>query len=307
LLYEEIKVEYLEIKTPISEEPTTNLIVDKRDLNLQVKGLTILAPDIANKAKAGQFVILRIDKEGERIPLTIYSWNRKEGTIKLVFQEIGYSTKKLGTLQAGDKIQNIAGPLGNPSDIKKYGLAAVVCGGVGTAAAYPIAKALKKAGNTVISIIGARNDKLLILEEEMKAISDEIFVSTDDGSKGYKGFVSGILKSLIETRFKFDIVYAIGPPMMMKTVSEVTRPFRIKTIVSLNPIMVDGMGMCGACRVSVGGSTKFACVDGPEFNAHEVDFQELVTRLRCFPSEEKLAIDYHENGSGGTCACGNRK
>jgi ferredoxin--NADP+ reductase len=295
----------LEIEMSTTENLINNQIVDVRNLNLQVKELTIFAPEIADKAKAGQFVILRIDKEGERIPLTLFSWNQKEGNIKLIFQEIGHSTRKLGKLQVGDRILNIAGPLGNPSEIKKYGLAAVVCGGVGTAAAYPITKDLKRAGNTVISIIGARNEKLLILEEEMEAISDELFISTDDGSKGYKGFVSEVLRKLIEDRFKFDIVYAIGPPIMMKTVSEVTQPFGIKTVVSLNPIMVDGMGMCGACRVTVGGSTKFACVDGPEFDAHKVDFEELVTRLKCFPSEEKRSIDFHEHGSGGTCACGN--
>jgi ferredoxin--NADP+ reductase len=286
---------------------STHVIVDKRDLGPQVKEVTIYAPEIADKAKAGQFVILRMDDEGERIPLTIVSWNKSEGTIDLIFQEVGLSTKKLGSLQIGDEVLNVAGPLGNPSEIKKYGLAAIVCGGVGTAAAYPIAKALKEAGNTVITIIGARNNGLLILEDAMQSVSDKLFISTDDGSKGHKGFVSDVLKSLIDKNYKFNIVYAIGPPMMMKTTSEVTRPYGIKTVVSLNPIMVDGMGMCGACRVSVGGLTKFACTDGPEFDAHITNFEELVRRLKVYPPEEKSAVDFHEKQEGGTCTCRSHK
>ncbi len=286
---------------------STHIIVYKRDLGPQVKEVTIYAPEIADKAKAGQFVILRMDDEGERIPLTLVSWNKSEGTIHLIFQEVGLSTKKLGSLQVGDEILNVAGPLGNPSEIRNYGLAAVVCGGVGTAAAYPIAKALKDAGNTVITIIGARNKGLLILEDEMQSVSDKVFISTDDGSKGHKGFVSDVLKSLIDKNYKFNIIYAIGPPMMMKTTSEVTRPYGIKTVVSLNPIMVDGMGMCGACRVSVGGLTKFACTDGPEFDAHKTNFEELVRRLKIYPPEEKLAVDFHEKHEGGTCTCRNHK
>lgn len=296
----------LEIRQ-IGATTSAHLVVDRQDLGPQVKQVTIYAPEIAEKAKAGQFVILRIDEEGERVPLTLVSWNKKEGTITLIFQEVGLSTKKLGTLQVGDEILNVVGPLGNPSDIRNYGLAAVVCGGVGTAAAYPIAKALKEAGNTVVSIIGARNKGLLILEEDMQRVSDKLFISTDDGSKGHKGFVSDVLKSLIATEYRFDIVYAIGPPMMMKTTSEVTRPFGIKTIVSLNPIMVDGMGMCGACRVSVGGLTKFACTDGPEFDAHQTNFEELVKRLKVYPPEEKLALDFHEKHEGGTCTCHNHR
>ena len=282
-------------------------IVEKHDLGPQVKQLTVYAPEIADKAQAGQFVILRIDNEGERMPLTLVSWDRTEGTITLIFQEVGVSTKKLGALQIGEEISNIIGPLGNPSEIRVYGLVAVVCGGVGTAAAYPIAKSLKEAGNRVVSIIGARNQGLLILEGDMMAVSDEFYISTDDGSKGQKGYVSDVLKTLIEKKYKFNRVYAIGPPMMMRTTAEVTRPYGVKTIVSLNPIMVDGMGMCGACRVSVGGLTKFACVDGPEFDAHETNFEELIGRLKVYPSEEKLALNFRENGGGGTCACHNRK
>lgn len=286
---------------------STHMIVEKHDLAPQVKQIKIYAPEIADKAKAGQFVILRIDNEGERIPLTLVSWDKTEGTITLIFQEVGVSTKKLGALSIGEQISNLIGPLGNPSDIRFYGLVAVVCGGVGTAAAYPIAKSLKEAGNRVVSIIGARNQGLLILEEDMKKISDEFYISTDDGSKGQKGFVSDVLKSLIDKKYEFNVVYAIGPPMMMKTTSEVTKPYGIKTIVSLNPIMVDGMGMCGACRVSVGGLTKFACIDGPEFDAHKTNFEELIKRLKVYPSEEKLAVDFHENHGGGSCTCCNRK
>jgi ferredoxin--NADP+ reductase len=285
-----------------------HIIVSKRDLNPQVTEITVVAPEIAEKAQAGQFVILRIDEEGERIPLTLFEWSCPEGTagtITLIFQHLGVSTKKLAALNVGDKILNVAGPLGNPSCIQNYGVVAVVCGGVGTAAAYPIAKALKAAGNKVVSILGARNKDLLILEDEMKAVSDELFISTDDGSKGQKGFVSDVLRSLIEKKYQFGIVYAIGPVPMMRVTAEVTRPFGIKTIVSLNPIMVDGMGMCGACRVTVGGATKFACIDGPEFDAHKTDFQELMGRLKEYPTEERSALAFREKGEGATCACKN--
>jgi ferredoxin--NADP+ reductase len=280
--------------------PTAYKILEKIELTPQIKQIKIYAPEIAAKAKAGQFIILRVDDESERIPLTLVSWDKKQGTITIIYQEIGLSTKKLSCLQVQDKIMNVAGPLGTPSVIKNYGVAAVVCGGVGTAAAYPIAKALKEAGNTVISIMGARTEGLLILTEEMKQVSNEFYISTDDGSKGSKGFVSEILKTLINQNYKFNIVYAIGPPIMMKTISDVTRSYGIKTVVSLNPIMVDGMGMCGACRVSVGGATKFACVDGPEFDAHSVEFDELIKRLKQYPQEEKSVIDFHEK-AGGIC------
>ncbi len=278
-----------------NETSNTYKILDKQELTPQIKQVRIHAPEIAEKAKAGQFVILRVDDEGERIPLTLAAWENTTGTITLIFQEVGVSTKKLGCLQVQDEILNIAGPLGKPSEVKNYGLAAVVCGGVGTAAAYPIAKALKEAGNTVVSIIGARNEGLLILEEEMKQVSNELYISTDDGSKGRKGFVSDSLKSLIEQKYKFDIVYAIGPPLMMRTTSEVTRPYGIKTVVSLNPIMVDGMGMCGACRVSVGGLTKFACIDGPEFDAHQVNFDLLLSRQKIYCDDEGVCFDLYKH------------
>src|SRR3990170_5503488 len=274
-------------------------ILAKKDLAPQIKFVKIHAPDIAAKAQAGQFVIVKVDEKGERIPLTLMEWDRVNGTISLVFQEVGVSTKKLGLLETGEMTLNLIGPLGNPTDVKPYGCVAVVCGGVGTAAAYPIAKAFKEAGSKVISIMGARSKELLILEDEMQSASDELHVSTDDGSKGHKGFVSDVLKSLIEKGYKFDIVYAIGPPLMMRAASNVTRSYNIKTVVSLNSIMVDGMGMCGACRVTVGGQTRFACFEGPEFDAHQVDFDELIKRLRMYQTEEKLALQHVEK-CGGT-------
>jgi ferredoxin/flavodoxin---NADP+ reductase len=276
-------------------------IVQNTQLNSVTKKLDIYAPDIAKKAKAGQFVIIKVHANSERIPLTLSNWNPEKGTITVIFQEIGYSTTEMGSLKQGEKIQNLAGPLGNPSEIKNYGSAVVVCGGLGTAVAYPVAKALKEAGNRVTAIMGARNAELFILENEIKAISDEVCYTTDDGSKGHKGFVSDVLKNMIINKQKIDIVFAIGPPIMMKVVADVTRPFGIKTIASLNPIMVDGMGMCGACRVSIDNQTKFACVDGPEFDAHKVNFQELMQRLKCYIPEEKHAVQAHQNG--GTCQC----
>lgn len=272
-------------------------ITDRQDLSPQTKMIKIQAPDIAKQAKPGQFVIVRIDEKGERVPLTLADWEREKGVITLIFQEVGVSTRKLGTLRVGDHILNIAGPLGNPNNVKHHSSVAVVCGGVGMAAAYPIAKALKEEGNAVTSLVGAKTKDLLILEEEMRRVSDELYISTDDGSKGQKGFVSQVLKTLIEKGKQFNAVYAIGPPLMMKATAEVTRPYCMKTVVSLNPIMVDGMGMCGACRVCVDGKTKFACVDGPLFDGHEVDFDELIQRLRMYRSEEKFASQFFEHHS----------
>jgi len=273
-------------------------VLEKLQLAPKIKLVKINAPEVAMKAKAGQFVILRIDEKGERIPLTLAEWEPKKGTITLIFLEVGVSTRKLGALEVGDEILDVVGPLGTPSNIKHYGSVAAVCGGVGTAAAYPIAKALKEAGNQVVSIIGARTEDLLILEDEMKSFSDELYISTDDGSRGHKGFVSDVLKTLIEKGYHFDIVYAIGPPLMMRATANVTKSHSIKTIVSLNSIMVDGMGMCGACRVTVGGETKFACLDGPEFDGHLVNFDELIKRLRVYLSEEKQAAELYEKSRG---------
>jgi ferredoxin--NADP+ reductase len=281
--------------------PTPGTIVEKQQLNPVTKKITIYAPAIAAKAKAGQFVIFKVHTDSERIPLTLSSWDNKKGTISHIFQEVGFSTQELGHLNIGEKIQNVAGPLGNPSEIENFGTAAVICGGLGTAVAYPVAKALKEAGNKVISIIGARSKDLFILEDEMNAVSDEVYFSSDDGTKGQKGFVSDILKALIAKNVKIDIVFAIGPPIMMSVIADITRPYGIKTIASLNPIMVDGMGMCGACRVTIGDQTKFACVDGPEFDAHQVNFRELMSRLKSYCEEEKHILTVQK--PGGTCQC----
>ncbi len=289
-----------------THQPQTyaHTIVEKHQLSPQVTIAKILAPAIAQKAQPGQFVILKTRSNSERIPLTLAEWDRDNGTVTLIFQQVGYSTIELGSLQVGDAIENLAGPLGNPSDIKNFGNVAVICGGVGTAAAYPIAKALKNAGNKVTTIMGARNKDLFIFEAEMRAVSDEFYLATDDGSKGQKGFVTDVLKELLAKDTKFDVVYAIGPPIMMSAVSEVTRPFSIKTVVSLNPIMVDGMGMCGACRVSVDEKTRFACVDGPEFDAHHVNFKELIQRLKSYSMEESVPFNQQ---FVGVCSCHTKK
>ncbi|MDR1992766.1 MAG: sulfide/dihydroorotate dehydrogenase-like FAD/NAD-binding protein [Nitrososphaerota archaeon] len=278
-----------------------NQVTEKEQLNSVTKKITIYAPDIAAKAKAGQFVIFKVNEDSERIPLTISSWDQEKQTISHIFQEIGFSTMELGRLEVGQKIQNVAGPLGNASEIKNFGTAVVVCGGLGTAVAYPVAKELKEAGNKVITIMGARTKELFILEKEMAAISDEVYFASDDGTKGQKGFVSDVLKSLIAKNYTFNIAFAIGPPIMMSVIADITRPYSIKTIASLNPIMVDGMGMCGACRVTIAGKTQFACVDGPEFDAHQVNFKELIQRLKSYCNEEKQVITPQVNGENCQC------
>jgi len=264
-------------------------ILEKKILSETVKLMKIKAPMVAKKAKPGQFIILRIDEKGERIPLTIADFDRKQGTITIIFMEVGKTTKQLGTLKVGNSIKNFAGPLGMPSEIKKYGVVVCVGGGVGIAPLYPIAKALKETGNYVVSILGARNEKLLLLEKEIESFSDDFYIATDDGSKGHKGFVSDVLQKQIDEKEKINLVVAVGPVIMMKVVADLTKKYDIKTTVSLNPIMVDGTGMCGGCRVSVGGETKFACVDGPEFDGHLVDFKNLMIRNRRFVKEEEHA------------------
>jgi ferredoxin--NADP+ reductase len=264
-------------------------ILEKKVLSDIVKLMKIKAPMVAKKAQAGQFIILRIDEKGERIPLTIADYDRKKGTITVIFMEVGKTTVQLGTMNVGDKLLNFAGPLGVASEIKKFGTVVCVGGGVGIAPLYPIIRELKKAGNNVISILGARNEKLLMLEKEIEEFSDELHICTDDGSKGHKGFVSDVLQKLIDDGKKIKIVWAIGPVIMMKVVANLTKKYGLKTLVSLNPIMVDGTGMCGGCRVSVGGETKFACVDGPEFDGHLVDFDNLMLRNRRFVKEEEHA------------------
>lgn len=278
-------------------------ILAKKDLAPNVKLFEMDAPLIAKKAQPGQFVILRIDEEGERIPLTIADFDRQKGTITLIFQEVGATTKEMGALNAGDSLLDLVGPLGKETHIENFGTVVCVGGGIGIAPVYPIARGMKQAGNKVISIIGARSKDILIYEQEMAAVSDELHITTDDGSKGHKGFVTDVLNDLMKKGVKIDLVMAIGPVVMMRSVAEATRPSGIHTVVSLNPIMVDGTGMCGGCRVAVGDETKFACVDGPEFDAHKVDFKALVTRQRMYLDQEKRHSDYCANHKGGECRC----
>ncbi len=251
--------------------------------------MDICTPEIAGKALPGQFIVLRIDEKGERIPLTVHDVDKEEGIVRIIFQEVGKTTKKLAGLREGDFLKDFLGPLGQPSEIEKFGRVVCVGGGVGTAVIYPEAKALKAAGNRIISVLGARNKELLILEEKMREISDELYITTDDGSSGRRGVVTEALKEILD-KDKVDLVVAIGPVVMMKFVCRLTRVYEVKTVVSLNPIMVDGTGMCGSCRVSVGGETKFVCVDGPEFDGHQVDFEELRERNSRFREEEKVAL-----------------
>jgi len=265
-------------------------ITEARFLAPDVKLFRIAAPRIARKRRAGQFVIVRLHEHGERIPLTIADSDGEAGTVTLVVQGIGKTTKLMNMLAAGDGISDIVGPLGEPSHIDRFGTVVVIGGGVGTAIAYPTAVALKQAGNHVISILGARTQNLIILEEEVRATSDELFIMTDDGSAGEQGFVTQKLQALLAAGRQIDHVLAIGPVPMMKAVADVTRPTGIKTIVSLNPIMVDGTGMCGGCRVLVGSTSKFACVDGPEFDAHEVDFKVLMQRNNLYKQQEQAAL-----------------
>lgn len=270
-------------------------IMEARFLAPDIKLFRIHAPRIAKKQLAGQFAILRIHDRGERIPLTIEGSDPKAGTITVVVQGIGKSTKLLNRLETGDFILDVVGPLGRASEIEKFGTAVVIGGGVGTAIAYPTAKALKAAGNHVITIVGARSKDMVILEDEVRAVSDELFVLTDDGSYGEKGFVTVKLKELIDSGRKIDYVLAIGPVPMMRAVAETTRGPGIHTVVSLNSVMVDGTGMCGGCRVTVGGQSQFACVDGPEFDAHKVDFVVLMQRNTMYRAEERKSLELFVN------------
>lgn len=254
----------------------------------------IEAPKVARKAEPGQFVILRLHEQGERIPLTIADFDRDKGTVTIIFQEVGKTTKLLGSLNEGESILDFVGPLGKPSHLDGVKSAAVIGGGLGTAIAYPQAKKLHSLGARVDSVIGFRNKDLIILEEEMSKVSNRLFVTTDDGSNGTKGFVTDILKRLLEEGNRYDVVIAIGPLVMMKAVSNLTREYGIKTIVSMNPVMIDGTGMCGGCRVTVGGNVKFACVDGPDFDGHQVDFDEAMRRQLMYRNEEKISLEEHE-------------
>ncbi len=271
-----------------------NKIVEARFIGPEIKLFRIEAPKIAEKRKAGQFIILRVHENGERIPLTIADSNTNDGTITIIVQGVGKTTKMLNSLEAGDYIRDLVGPLGKASHIENFGTAVSIGGGVGTAIAFPTAKALKESGNHVISIIGGRSQEHVILENEMKAVADEVYPTTDDGSYGYHGFVTDKLQELIDEGRKIDFVLAIGPIPMMRAIAELTRPLGIKTVVSLNPVMVDGTGMCGGCRATVGGKTVFVCVDGPEFDAHEVDFDMLRNRNFMYHEQETVSKEDHD-------------
>jgi ferredoxin--NADP+ reductase len=273
-------------------------ILLKQDLVPDIHLLKIAASNVAKKAQPGQFVIIRIDERGERIPLTIADWDREEGSIIIVFMEVGTTTHRLALLEAGDSIADFIGPLGLPTHIEKFGTVVCVAGGFAVATIMPIARALKMKGNKVISIMGARSKSLLFWEDELGSVSDQLIVTTDDGSYARKGVVTEPLKELLESSEKIDRVIAIGPSIMMKFCAKTTEPFGVKTIVSLNPIMVDGTGMCGCCRVSVGGVTKFTCVDGPDFDGHQVDWDLLFARQRIYLDEEKLSFERWQSQSG---------
>ncbi len=268
-----------------------------KQLASNIKLFKVYTPNVARKAKPGNFVIVRVDEKGERIPLTIADFNPDKGTVTMIFQEVGVTTRKLGCLHERDYILNLMGPLGNPSEVQKYGRVVCVGGGIGIAALYPQAKALHGVGNEVVSIIGARTSELLILEDEMRKVSDELYVTTDDGSKGHHGFVTDVLKDLL-CKGGINRVLAIGPPVMMRAVANMTHPYGIKTMVSLNPIVLDGTGMCGGCRVTIGGEAKFTCVHGPDFDGHLVNFELLMSRLQMYQDEEKTASERLKSSKG---------
>ena len=268
-------------------------ILKKQELSPGILGYDIEAPRVAKKALPGQFIVLRVNEEGERVPLTIADFDRERGIVTILFQVVGASTGLLASLKEGDSILDFVGPLGQPSELSDHmGTVVFVGGGIGVAPVYPIARAAHELGNKVISILGAKTKDILIFEERMRAISDEVLITTDDGSYGIKGFVTNAIEELIKRGEKIDQVTAIGPGVMMKSVAEATRPYGIKTVVSLNPIMVDGTGMCGGCRVQVGEETKFACVDGPEFDGHLVDFRGLMARGRMYRTQEAKEKDH---------------
>jgi ferredoxin--NADP+ reductase len=266
-------------------------IIEKKVLAPTITKYLIEAPYVARKRKAGNFVIIRVDETGERIPLTLVDSNTDTGTITLIVQAIGKTTKALALKNEGDCIMDVMGPLGNPTPIETGKTIACIGGGVGTAELYPITKALKNAGNTIYTIVGARSKELVILEPEMEQVSDTLYITTDDGSYKRKGFVTDQLKELLDANLGINMVYAIGPLPMMRAVSNLTKPYNVRTLVSLNAVMVDGTGMCGGCRVTVNGKMKFACVDGPEFEGHEVDFDEMLLRNRSYTDMEKISID----------------
>lgn len=268
-------------------------ITDKQVLNENVVRMDVYAPLVARKAQPGQFIIFRTDEAGERIPLTIAGYDREKGTVTIIFQIVGYSTEKLAAMECGDSLLDFVGPLGEPSETEGIRKAAVIGGGLGVAIAWPQAKALHDAGAEVDMIVGFRNESLIILKDEMEQAADDVTVMTDDGSNGRKGFVTQALEDKLKAGKQYDRVIAIGPLPMMKAVCELTRPYGIRTIVSMNPIMIDGTGMCGGCRLTVGGETKFACVDGPDFDGHLVDFDEAIARSRMYRNEERQIREHH--------------
>ncbi len=273
-------------------------ILLRQDLVPKIHLFKVLAPALARKAQPGQFVVIRIDEKGERIPLTIADWDAEEGSVTIVFMKVGTTTHRLALLETGDSIADFIGPLGLPTHIDKFGTVVCVAGGFAVATIMPIARAMKEKGNKVISIMGARNKKLIFWEDELRSVSDQLIVTTDDGSYARQGLVTEPLKELLEGDEKIDRVIAIGPSIMMKFCAKTTRPFGVKTIVSLNPIMVDGTGMCGCCRVSVGGETKFACVDGPDFDGHQVDWDLLFARQCIYLDEEKCSFEQWQSKHG---------
>jgi len=285
--------------------PTSNRILTREILAPEVYRYEIEAAEISKKAKPGQFVILRLSETGERFPLTIAEADPGEGRITLIFRKLGKSTSDLASLRKGDCILDLVGPLGKPSRIERYGRVVCIGGGVGMAPLLPIARALRNAENRITTILGARTREEIFLEKEFEAMSDQIFFSTDDGSYGRHGFVTDCLRDLLDGGAQIDAVFAVGPAVMMKAVADLTRPRKIRTIVSLNPIMIDGTGMCGGCRVTVGGKTRLTCVDGPEFDAHQVDFDELMKRQRFYEKEEALSAERATRGKG-CCGRGGR-
>lgn len=277
-------------------------IVDKKRLNEEMTRISVEAPLVADKIKPGQFIVIRMHEKGERIPLTFYKKDVDKGIISMIFQKVGKSTYELDTYEEGDELQDVVGPMGKPAELKKYGTVVCIGGGVGTPEVFPLAKALKEDGNEVIVISGFRTKDLVICEDDMdEACVDEMYVTTDDGSYGIEGFTSHVLEDLIEKGKDIDLVHAVGPPIMMKVIADITEKENIQTKVSLNSIMLDATGMCGSCRVEVGGEMKLACVDGPEFDAHEVNFEELLQRITMFKKQEEKALNKWKEEHEGCC------
>lgn len=273
-------------------------IIDKEMMTERTWHMRVEAPLIARKCRAGQFLILRIHEKGERIPLTIADWDREAGTIDIFFQEIGASTELLARLEVGDKILDFVGPLGNPTHVEKLdGTFVMVGGGFGIAAGYPVARAFKEAGNRVVAVLGAKTRELLICEDMLKEVCDEVLVATNDGSYGSQGMVSDVLQGILDKGERVALVYPVGPPIMMKVISQMTLPLKLKTVVSLNSVMVDGTGMCGSCRVTVAGKTRFVCSEGIDFDGHDVDWDEMMSRQKMYSRQEQEALAYyHEHG-----------